>query len=163
MDEEYIEFVSKTELKKDSKKIQAFGKKISELSFDEINSFNFTDSIFNAIKEYKLIKSNAAKKRQVQYLGKLLREIDLTSAYLQMEQLKNGSQLEIRNSHMVEAWRDRLIQDKEALTELINYFPDIDIQKIRQLVQNAIKEKNEKKSPKYYRLIFKYLKENITN
>jgi len=163
MDEEYIEFVSKTELKKDSKKIQAFGKKISELSFDEINSFNFTDSIFNAIKEYKLIKSNAAKKRQVQYLGKLLREIDLTSAYLQMEQLKNGSQLEIRNNHMVEAWRDRLIQDKEALTELINHFPDIDIQKIRQLVQNAIKEKNEKKSPKYYRLIFKYLKENITN
>ena len=163
MDEEYIEFVSKTELKKDSKKIQAFGKKISELSLDEINSFNFTDSIFNAIKEYKLIKSNAAKKRQVQYLGKLLREIDLTSAYLQMEQLKNGSQLEIRNNHMVEAWRDRLIQDKEALTELINHFPDIDIQKIRQLVQNAIKEKNEKKSPKYYRLIFKYLKENITN
>lgn len=163
MDEEYIEFVSKTELKKDSKKIQAFGKKISELSFDEINSFNFTDSIFNAIKEYKLIKSNAAKKRQVQYLGKLLREIDLTSAYLQMEQLKNGSQLEIRNNHMVEAWRNRLIQDKEALTELINHFPDIDIQKIRQLVQNAIKEKNEKKSPKYYRLIFKYLKENITN
>ena len=54
MDEEYIEFVSKTELKKDSKKIQAFGKKISELSLDEINSFNFTDSIFNAIKEYKL-------------------------------------------------------------------------------------------------------------
>lgn len=163
MDEEYIEFVSKTELKKDSKKIQAFGKKISELSLDEINSFNFTDSIFNAIKEYKLIKSNAAKKRQVQYLGKLLREIDLTSAYLQMEQLKNGSQLEIRNNHMVEAWRDKLIQDKEALTELINHFPDIDIQKIRQLVQNAIKEKNEKKSPKYYRLIFKYLKENITN
>ena len=163
MDEEYIEFVSKTELKKDSKKIQAFGKKISELSLDEINSFNFTDSIFNAIKEYKLIKSNAAKKRQVQYLGKLLREIDLTSAYLQMEQLKNGSQLEIRNNHMVEAWRDKLIQDKEALTELINHFPDIDIQKIRQLVQNAIKEKNEKKSPKYYRLIFKCLKENIIN
>ena len=99
MDEENKEFVSKTELKKDSKKIQAFGKKISELSSEEISSFKFPDTILKAIKDCKSIKSNVAKKRQVQYLGKLLREIDLSEAYLQMDQINSNSQLEVRNNH----------------------------------------------------------------
>ena len=81
-----IEIISKTELKKDSKKVQAFGKSIGDLSFDQIKSFDLPEAILNAIKEYKSLKSNAAKNRQVQYLGKLLREIDLTSAYQTMDQ-----------------------------------------------------------------------------
>ena len=99
MDDENIEFVSKTELKKDSKKIQAFGKKISELSSEEIISFNFPDIILKAIKDCKSITSNVAKKRQMQYLGKLLREIDLSEAYLRMDQINNNSQFEVRNNH----------------------------------------------------------------
>ena len=78
------EYISKTDIKKDCKKIQNFGKKIGALSFDEIISFNFPDHIFDAIKEYKAIKSNVAKKRQMQYLGRLFREIDLSQAYLRM-------------------------------------------------------------------------------
>jgi ribosome-associated protein len=97
----------------------------------------------------------------VQYLGKLLREIDLTSAYQTMDQLKNGSQIEIRKNHIVEEWRDRLIRDKDALTELIHKFPDIDRQLIRQLIQNTIKERENSKPPKFYRQIFQYLKEHI--
>ena len=156
-----IEIISKTELKKDSKKVQAFGKSIGDLSFDQIKSFDLPEAILNAIKEYKSLKSNAAKNRQVQYLGKLLREIDLTSAYQTMDQLKNGSQIEIRKSHIVEEWRDRLIRDKDALTELIHKFPDIDRQLIRQLIQNTIKEREKSKPPKFYRQIFQYLKEHI--
>ncbi|MBT3513448.1 MAG: DUF615 domain-containing protein [Nitrosomonadales bacterium] len=161
LDDDETEFISKTELKRDSKKIQAFGKSIGDLSIDQIKSFDLPDAVFNAITEYKSLKSNAAKNRQVQYLGKLLREIDLTQAYQQMDQLKNGSQIEIRKNHIVESWRDKLIQDKEALTKLINEFPHIDRQLIRQLIQNAIKEKKDSKPPKFYRQIFRYLKEQI--
>ena len=161
MDEENKEFVSKTELKKDSKKIQAFGKKISELSSEEISSFNFPDTILKAIKDCKSIKSNVAKKRQVQYLGKLLREIDLSEAYLQMDQINSSSQLEVRNNHKAEIWRERLIQDKDAVTELIELFPDIDRQKIRQLIQNTLKEIKASNPPKYYRQLFKYIKEHM--
>ena len=161
MDDENIEFVSKTELKKDSKKIQTFGKKISELSSEEISSFNFPDIILKAIKDCKSIKSNVAKKRQVQYLGKLLREIDLSEAYLRMDQINSNSQLEVRNNHRVEIWRERLIQDKNALTELIGLCPDIDRQKIRQLIQNTLKERKASNPPKYYRQLFKYIKEHI--
>ena len=161
MDEENKEFVSKTELKKDSKKIQAFGKKISELSSEEISSFKFPDTILKAIKDCKSIKSNVAKKRQVQYLGKLLREIDLSKVYLKMDQINSNSQLEVRNNHKAEIWRERLIQDKNALTELIRFCPDVDRQKIRQLIQNTLKETKASNPPKYYRQLFKYIKEHI--
>ncbi|MCH9781778.1 DUF615 domain-containing protein [Methylophilaceae bacterium] len=161
LDDDETEFISKTELKRDSKKIQAFGKSIGDLSIDQIKSFDLPDAVFIAITEYKSLKSNAAKNRQVQYLGKLLREIDLTQAYQQMDQLKNGSQIEIRKNHIVESWRDKLMQDKEALTKLINEFPHIDRQLIRQLIQNAIKERKDSKPPKFYRQIFRYLKEQI--
>ena len=161
MDEENKEFVSKTELKKDSKKIQTFGKKMSELSSEEISSFNFPDTILKAIKDCKSIKSNVAKKRQVQYLGKLLREIDLSEAYLRMNQINSNSQLEVRNNHKAEIWRKRLIQDKDAVTELIELFPGIDRQKIRQLIQNTLKEIKASNPPKYYRQLFKYIKEHI--
>ena len=161
MDEENKEFVSKTELKKDSKKIQAFGKKISELSSEEISSFKFPDTILKAIKDCKSIKSNVAKKRQVQYLGKLLREIDLSKVYLKMDQINSNSQLEVRNNHKAEIWRERLIQDKDAVTELIRLCPDVERQKIRQLIQNTLKETKASNPPKYYRQLFKYIKEHI--
>ena len=106
-------------------------------------------------------RSNVAKKRQVQYLGKLLREIDLSEAYLRMNQINSNSQLEIRNNHKAEIWRKRLIQDKDAVTELIELFPGIDRQKIRQLVRNTIKEIKATNPPKYYRQLFKYIKEHI--
>ena len=161
MDEENKEFVSKTELKKDSKKIQAFGKKISELSSEEISSFKFPDTILKAIKDCKSIKSNVAKKRQVQYLGKLLREIDLSEAYLRMDQINSNSQLEVRNNHKAEIWRERLIQDKNALTELIRLCRDVDRQKIMHLIHNTLKETKASNPPKYYRQLFKYIKEHI--
>ena len=78
MDSPELNITSKTELKKDSKKIQALGRSIAEMSVDEIKKFNFPLNIQQAITEFKAIKSNSAKNRQTQYLGKLLRSIDLT-------------------------------------------------------------------------------------
>ena len=92
--------ISKTELKKDSKKIQEFGRRISELTINNIEAFKFPSNIYEATIDLKNIKSNSAKKRQVQYLGKLLREIDLTDAFLIMKQLKMSSQKEIQRKQI---------------------------------------------------------------
>jgi ribosome-associated protein len=78
-----------------------------------------------------------------------------------MEQIKNGSAIEKRNDRLAEVWRNKIIHDKDALTELINLYPKIDRQKIRQLVQNSIKEKKESKPPKNFRQIFHLLKQHI--
>jgi len=160
LDSNDTKIISKTELKRDSKKIQEFGRKISELSMNKIELFEFPSNIFNAIVDLKKINSNSAKKRQVQFLGKLLREIDLSAAVLTMEGLKVSSQKEIQKNHIVEKWRDELISNNNSLKKFIDEFPNIDKQSLRQAIANAQKERNTS-SPKYSRQLYKILKDII--
>jgi ribosome-associated protein len=153
--------VSKTELKKDSKKIQQFGRKISELTINNIEAFKFPLNIYEAVIGLKNLKSNSAKKRQVQYLGKLLREIDLTDAFLVMKQLKVSSQKEIQRNHIIEGWRDKLLSNNNSITEFVDEYPKIDRQSLRQTISNAQKEKKDNKPPKYSRQLFKLIKDII--
>ena len=152
---------SKTELKKDSKKIQQFGRKISELTLNNIEAFKFPVNIYEATVDLKNLKSNSAKKRQVQYLGKLLREIDLTDAFIIMKQLKVSSQKEIQRNHIIEDWRDKLLNNNESITEFVDLYPNINRQSLRQTILNAQKEKNNNKPPKYSKQLFKFIKDII--
>jgi ribosome-associated protein len=154
--------ISKTELKKDSKKIQQFGRKISELTINNIEAFKFPINIYEATIGLKNLKSNSAKKRQVQYLGKLLREIDLTDAFITMKQLKVSSQKEIQRNHIIENWRDKLLSNNESITEFVDEYPEIDRQSLRQTISNAQKEKKDNKPPKYTRQLFKLIKDIVT-
>ena len=153
--------VSKTELKKDSKKIQQFGRKISELTINNIEEFKFPLNIYEAVIGLKNLKSNSAKKRQVQYLGKLLREFDLTHAFLVMKQLEVSSQKEIQRNHIIEGWRDKLLINNDSITEFVDVYPQIDKQSLRQTISNAQKEKKGNKPPKYSRQLFKLIKDII--
>ena len=153
--------VSKTELKKDSKNIQQFGKKISELTINNIEAFKFPLNIYEAVIDLKNLKSNSAKKRQVQYLGKLLREFDLTHAFLVMKQLEVSSQKEIQRNHIIEGWRDKLLSNNDSITEFVDEYPKIDRQLLRQTISNAQKEKKDNKGAKYSRQLFKIIKDII--
>lgn len=150
--------VSKTELKKDSKKIQDFGRKISQLTIKNIERFKFSSNTHNAIIDLKNLKSNSAKKRQVQYVGKLLRETDLTHAFLTMKHLKVSSQKEIQKNHTIEKWRDKLLSSAESTTEFFDEYPNIDRQSVRQVIKNAQKEKKEEKTSKHSKQLFKLVK-----
>jgi len=153
--------ISKTELKKDSKKIQQFGRKISELTINNIEEFKFPLNIYEATIDLKNLKSNSAKKRQVQYLGKLLREIDLTDAFIIMKQLKVSSQKEIQRNNIIEGWRNKLLNNNNSITEFVDEYPEIDRQSLRQTISNAQKEKIKNKPPKYSRQLFKLIKDII--
>ena len=153
--------VSKTELKKDSKNIQQFGKKISEVTIKNIEAFKFPLNIYEAVIGLKNLKSNSAKKRQIQYLGKLLREFDLTHAFLVMKQLEVSSQKEIQRNHIIEGWRDKLLSNNDSITEFVDEYPKIDRQLLRQTISNAQKEKKDNKNPKYSRQLFKLIKDII--
>ena len=153
--------VSKTELKKDSKKIQQFGRKISELTINNIKAFKFPINIYEATIDLKNLKSNSAKKRQVQYLGKLLREIDLTDAFIVMKQLKVNSQKEIQRNNIIEDWRDKLLTNTESITEFVDEYPEIDRQSLRQTISNAQKEKKDNRTPKHSKQLFKLIKDIV--
>ena len=152
------EIISKTTLKKESKDIKKFGEKLVKYNQEVLNKFNFPPGIYEAIHELKNIKSNSAKKRQVQYLGKLLRAINMVDALETMEKIGLNSRKEIQKNHLIEEWRDKLINNDSELTNFISQYPGIDIQLLRQLILNTKKEIKNNKGNKHSRQLYKLIR-----
>jgi ribosome-associated protein len=161
MNTDFNKEISKTQLKKIAKDIEDFGYKLTLLTDEQIQGLSLTDDIKEAIYEYKKIKSNSAKKRHRQYLGKLLRDIDLTLVNEDYQRIQNHSLIAKQAFHEIENWRDHLIQDESKIKDFIDIFPKTDIQKCRALLKNAIKETQQGQTKKAQRLLFKYLREVI--
>ena len=157
------EEISKTQLKKQSKDITSFGHAITLLNQNQLEQLNLPSDINNAIEDYKKIKSLSAKKRQLLFIGRLLRSTDLHEAFIQYEAIKNHSQLANQQFHLVEQWRDKLIQSPDAITEFINQFPKTDVQQLRSLIKNSINEIEKNKPLKSSRSLFKIIQSILNN
>ena len=157
------EEISKTQLKKQSKDITSFGQAITLLNQNQLEQLNLPSDINNAIEDYKKIKSLSAKKRQLLFIGRLLRSTDLHDAFIQYEAIKNHSQLANQQFHLVEQWRDKLIQSPDAITEFINQFPKTDVQQLRSLIKNSINEIEKNKPLKSSRSLFKIIQSILNN
>lgn len=157
------EEISKTQLKKQSKDITSFGQAITLLNQNQLEQLNLPSDINNAIEDYKKIKSLSAKKRQLLFIGRLLRSTDLHEAFIQYEAIKNHSQLANQQFHLVEQWRDKLIQSPDAITEFINQFTKTDVQQLRSLIKNSINEIEKNKPLKSSRSLFKIIQSILNN
>jgi len=157
------EEISKTQLKKQSKDITSFGQAITLLNQNQLEQLNLPSDINNAIEDYKKIKSLSAKKRQLLFIGRLLRSTDLHEAFIQYEAIKNHSQLANQQFHLVEQWRDKLIHSHDAITEFINQFPKTDVQQLRSLIKNSINEIEKNKPLKSSRSLFKIIQSILNN
>ena len=157
------EEISKTQLKKQSKDITSFGQAITLLNQNQLEQLNLPSDINNATEDYKKIKSLSAKKRQLLFIGRLLRSTDLHEAFIQYEAIKNHSQLANQQFHLVEQWRDKLIQSPDAITEFINQFPKTYVQQLRSLIKNSINEIEKNKPLKSSRSLFKIIQSILKN
>ena len=153
------EVISKSQRKRDADAAQKLGKDILGLSHDDQNSMDLPENLSNALDDARRIKKNSALKRQLQYIGKLMRHIDLEPIHKQFLKLTNHYDKDIKVLHNLEKWRDRLLSEGDkALEDLLNEQPDADRQHLRQLIRQSDKETKLKKPPKSAREIFKYLK-----
>ncbi len=151
--------ISKSQRKRDAEAAQLLGKNILALSQDAQNSIELPESLEQALNEARRIKKNSALKRQLQYIGKLMRHIDLEPIQEQYLKLTNHYNTDIKALHHLENWRDRLLSEGDkALEDLLNDAPNADRQHLRQLIRQSAKETKLKKPPKSAREIFKYLK-----
>ena len=153
------EVISKSQRKRDADAAQKLGKDILALSHDDQKSMDLPESLSDALDEARRIKKNSALKRQLQYIGKLMRTIDVEPIQEQYLKLTNHYDKDIKILHNLENWRDRLLEEGDkALEDLLIEAPDADRQHLRQLVRQSAKETKLKKPPKSAREIFKYLK-----
>ena len=162
MDEDEEELPpSKTKIKKQMHELRDLGKELTELGKDQLAQLDIPESLRDAIREMKTINKFGAQRRQIQYIGKLMREVDPVPILAKLDAWKGKSQQHTAYMHLLERWRDRLMESDSALTELLAAHPDADAQHLRALIRNAHKEIETNKPPKNYREIFQVLREII--
>lgn len=162
-DEEEIILVSKSELKRDSHALTALGRELVELPQNKLDKIPLDDNLLDAINLARRIKERGGRKRQIQFIGKLLRKIEADPIIAAMDALKTEHLQENAKHHRLEQWRDKLIEEGDAaLGQLLAENPAADRQHLRQLLRNAQREKTQGKPPKSARELFKYLRENLT-
>lgn len=151
--------LSKTKIKQQMHDLQHIGEQLAALNAEQLAELDLPERLLDAIREYKRINKFGAQKRQRQYIGKLMREVEPGPIVAKLEAWNGTSREHTVWLHRVERWRDRLLEEEEALTELMAEHPGADAQRLRALIRNAHKEKELNKPPKSYREIFQALKE----
>lgn len=150
---------SKSQLKKEVHEITKLGEQIVDSHLSLIDSLQLSPVCKKAILEARNITSHIGKKRQLKYIGKLLRDEDLDSIRVILKTNNQDHTAEVKQLHLAERWRDRLLEEGDkAIGELIERHPSIDRQHLRQLIRNVQKETTLNKPPKYKRELFQLLK-----
>lgn len=152
---------SKTKIKKQMLELQDLGEQLAALNKDQLNELDLPENLRDAINEVKRITKFGAISRQMQYIGRLMRDVDPAPIVAKLEIWNGTSKQHIAWLHQVERWRDRLLEEPNALTELLAAHPQADAQHLRTLIRNALKEKELAKPPKSYREIFQLLRDII--
>ena len=150
---------SKTQIKKQMHALQELGGQLVALSKEQLAKLDIPEGLRDAIKEMRRIPSFGAQRRQLQYIGKLMRDIDPAPIQEQLAIWNGTSNAQTAYLHRLERWRDRLLEDEHAAGELRAAHPEVDFQRLRSLIRNAIKEREAGKPPKAYREIYQMLRE----
>jgi ribosome-associated protein len=158
--EQEKELTSKSQRKRDMLARQELGEELSKLPTDQFEKIALPEELRDAIVEARRIHQHGAHKRQLQFIGRLMRDIDPRPIQEQLDTLRGQSARAAKELHLIERWRDRLLSEgDEALGELVQQQAEVDRHHIRQLLRNAHKEKLANKPPKSARALFRYLRE----
>jgi ribosome-associated protein len=151
---------SKTRRKREAEARQQLGAALLKLSKSAFAQIPLPEKLADALAEARRIRQHGALKRQLQYIGKLMREVDVEPIQAAYDRATHPLQEDVEQHHRLEQWRDRLLEDGDAaLGELLANHPDLDRQHIRQLVRSARKEAGNDKPPRAARELFRYLRE----
>ena len=155
-----MEEKSKSERKREMTALQKLGERLAELSPEQLRKFALPQELREALLLARALKSHHALRRQLQYIGVMMRRIDSEQIRKAIDEIDRGQKQKAHAFHQLERMRDRLVEgDDAALTEIVRQFPETDVQKLRQLVRNARKEKQENKTLKQSRTLFRHLRE----
>ena len=158
-DAEDFDGPSKSQKKRDAEALQAIGKELVELSKERLNKMDLPEPLLVAVLEAQRINSHGAIRRQMQLIGKLMRDVDADPIVEHLAALRGESNAAKAVFHALENWRDRLLADDSAVTAWLAEYPHTDAQPLRQLIRNARKEALEHKPPKSSRALFRLLRD----
>ena len=159
------EFTSKTQLKQASEALKKLGLELVGLTKGERDKMPLDEELNQALElASKINRKKEGFRRQIQLVGKLLRQRDIAPIRLALDKLKNAHTHSVKIFHELEKTRDDLlINGDNGVQALLEVHPQLDRQRLRQLIRTAAKEQKENKPPAASREIFKYLKSELAN
>jgi ribosome-associated protein len=157
-----VERPSKTKLKQASHDLQTLGAELVLLSDERLAALAMPERLLDALRLYKSTRTHEGKRRQMQYIGKLMRGVDVEPLRAAVTQVQLGQTRASLALHQAERWRAELIADDEALTRFAAQHRVADIQHFRNVIRNARKDAAlvpEKRSGRAYRELFQLIKQ----
>ena len=129
-------------------------KRLAELAAEA----SLPDTLVDAIREARAITAWGARKRQLQYIGKLMRDVDPEPIRKRLELLAHGRAAGAARLHALEQWRERLMAEPAMLDHLAAEFPELDRPRLRSLIHKARDERERGSTPHAFRELFRALK-----
>jgi ribosome-associated protein len=154
MQEGEDEFISKTRRKKQMRQLQDVGAALVELSRELLARIDMPEMLREAVAACQGITKHEARRRQMQYIGKIMRNVDAGPIAEQLAGLEAPSKKQTALFHVAEKWRDDILADPQAMARFEREFPHADLHRIRQLAEAARSERAAKRAPKHVRELF---------
>jgi ribosome-associated protein len=152
---------SKTQRKKEMIALQQLGEELVELNPAQLAEVPLPERLREAVVEARRITQHEGRRRQMQFVGRLMRDIDAEPVREKLASWKGVSREAAALLHRIERWRERLINEEAATQEFANAYPQADLQHLRSLLRSIRKERDEEKPPKHYRELFRVLRETL--
>jgi ribosome-associated protein len=155
------ERASKSERKRQADRLQTLGVELAALPEPELMQLGLPDDLHAALRELRRLPTHGAQLRQRQFIGKLMRRIDADPIIARLAERKRQHDGEVRYFREVERWRERLLGEPEAATELLAEYPQADRTMLTGLLARAARERREQRPPTAARELFAFLRQLI--
>lgn len=151
---------SRSQLKREAEALQDLGLALVELPQAKLDRIDLPDKLREAIDLARRITAHGGKRRQLQYIGKLMRGFDAEPVRVQLEAFQQADRRAAQRFQQLEALRDQLLAEgDDALGAILERYPHADRQHLRQLIRQAQQERDKNKPPAAARVLFRYLRE----
>ena len=148
------DFISKTQRKKRMAELQALGEALVELPAEQLARLELPEALREAVVECRGITKHEARRRQGQYIGRLMRDLDPAPIAEQLARLQAPSRRQTALFHVAERWRSELIEDPASLERFVREFPEADARELARLVEAARAERSGAHGPRRFRELF---------
>ncbi len=152
---------SKTQRKRQMHELQALGERLVALNGEQLGAIGLPEDLRAAVAEASGITRHEARRRHMQYIGRLMRGVDPEPIREKLAAWDGVSREHSAKLHLAERWRERLLEDEAALAEFLREHPGADSQRLRSLVRAAVAERDAARAPRNYRELFRLLREII--
>ena len=149
---------SKTQRKKAMHELRDLGAELVDLSDERLAAIELPERLRDAVMDARRITAHGARRRQMQYIGKIMRKVDAEPIRAALDAWRAKSDSHTAEHKRIEAWRDRLLADDAALAALAAEYPAADTSRLSSLIRNAARERSAGQPPRSFRELYQALR-----